>query len=169
VAERRSMLRCSVAVLLALPCNVKVLLAHLLLCPNDIGVGVLVEMRGQEVIWQWRELLETGDGNIVNLAVFPLLEKLEVDLTRAEDMSSNLFWGDQSISVGFGNVSLESRLSDKVGNVGLDEGVSEEGFREEDDELDCQCCLDNDTQDVLVYGTLANSVVEGRGSSWQGC
>lgn len=119
------------------------LLAHLLLCPNDIGVGVLVEMRGQEVIWQWRELLETRNGNIVNLAVFPLLEKLEVDLTRAEDMSSDLFWRDQGIGVGFGNVSLESRLSDKVGNVGLDEGVSEEGFREEDDELDCQCCIES--------------------------
>lgn len=95
-------------------------------------------MRSQEVIWQWRELLKSRNGNIVNLAVFTFLEELEVDLTRAEDMSSDLFWCNQRISVGLGDVSLESRVSDEVRDVRLDERVSEEGFGEENDELDSE-------------------------------
>jgi hypothetical protein len=39
-------------------------------------------VRGQEVVWQWRELLDSGDGDIINLSLFTLLEKLEVDLSR---------------------------------------------------------------------------------------
>jgi hypothetical protein len=115
--------------------RILVTIAYLLLCPNEVGVGVLVKVRSQEIVRQGRELLKSRDGNIVNLALFTLLEELEVDLTRAENVSSDLFRCGKSLGVGFGNVSLESRLSDKVRDIRLGQGVSEKGFGEEDDEL----------------------------------
>jgi hypothetical protein len=46
-------------------------------------------------------LFNSGDGDIVNLAVFTFLEELEVDLTRTEDMSSDLFGCNERFGVGF--------------------------------------------------------------------
>jgi hypothetical protein len=50
-------------------------------------------------------------------------------------MSSDLFRSDQAVGVGFRDISLESGVSDKVLDTRLGQWVSEEGFREEDDEL----------------------------------
>ena len=56
-------------------------------------------------------------------------------------MSSDLFGSDESIGVGLRNVSLECGLSDKVLDAGLGKWMSEERFREEDDELDVSVAL----------------------------
>lgn len=56
-------------------------MTYLLLGPDNVGVGVLVKVRSQKVIWQGRQLLNPRNGNIGDTSLFPLLEELEVDLT----------------------------------------------------------------------------------------
>ena len=90
-------------------------------------------------------------------------------MSRTEDMSSDLFGGDESIGVGLRNVSLECGLSDKVLDAGLGKWVSEERFRKEDDELDVSMVLVVVGNNLQVFGIPASSVVGGRGSSWREC
>lgn len=56
-------------------------MTYLLLGPDNVGVGVLVKVRSQKVIWQGRQLLNPRNGNIGDTSLFSLLEELEVDLT----------------------------------------------------------------------------------------
>lgn len=56
-------------------------MTYLLLGPDNVGIGVLVKVRSQKVIWQGRQLLNPRNGNIVDTSLFSLLEELEVDLT----------------------------------------------------------------------------------------
>lgn len=84
---------------------------RLFLRPNKVGVRVLVEMRSKEIIWERAELFNSRDGNVVVTLVFSLLEKLVVDLTGTENVSSNLFGRDEVLWVGLGEVSLEDSLA----------------------------------------------------------
>lgn len=61
--------------------RVKIEMTYLLLGPDNVGIGVLVKVRSQKVIWQGRQLLNPRNGNIVDTSLFSLLEELEVDLT----------------------------------------------------------------------------------------
>lgn len=165
--------RCSKAVARQRPESYICRVTHLLLGPDGGGIGVLVEMRRQQVVRQGRNLLDPRNGNVVDLAVFTLLEELEVDLARAQDMTLDLVGRDEVLGVGFGQVSLEGRLADKLVEARLDERMTEKRFREEDDQLWLSAMLGaqavGEEGDARVYGTLASSVVGERGSSWRGC
>ena len=85
-------------------------MAHLFLRPDEVCVGVFIEMRGQQIIRQWGELLHSGDSNVVVALILSFLEELIVDLARTEDMSPDFFWLDQRLWVWLWDVSLENGL-----------------------------------------------------------
>jgi hypothetical protein len=54
---------------------------RLLLGPDDVGVGELVDVRGEEVVGEGRDLLDSADDDVVELSVLTFLDEGLVDLT----------------------------------------------------------------------------------------
>ena len=80
------------------------------------------------VVWEWRDLLDSRDGNIVDALVLALLEKRVVDLTGTQDMSPDLLRLDQVLGVGIRNIALEVGFADHLGEVRASLRVTEERF-----------------------------------------
>jgi len=52
-----------------------------LLTPEEIGIRVFVEMRSNEVIREWRNLLNTADSDILDTTFFASLKQSEIYLS----------------------------------------------------------------------------------------
>lgn len=108
----------------------------LLLGPDDgLGVGVLVQVLAELLPREGVELLNTGDGHVVELVVGAVLLESGVDLARAENDTLNLL-GSLDVSrlvSGVGDDPAELRVTSELLNVGASNGVTEEGLGEEDD------------------------------------
>ena len=109
---------------------------RLLLSPHQLGVGVLVEVRGEEVVRQRAKLLKSRDRDVVDSLVLSLLQELVVDLTRAENVSSDLLRSDEVLRVRLGEVSLERSAVGHLLQSGSSKRVSQQSLGEEDDELE---------------------------------
>lgn len=110
---------------------------RLLLRPDDgLGVRVLVEVLAELLPGEGVELLDTGDGNVVDLVVGAVLVKTGIDLARAEDDAVNLLGSlDLARLVGWvGDDPLELGLANELLNVGAGERMTEESLGEEEDE-----------------------------------
>ena len=110
----------------------------LLLAPDDgLGVGVVVEVVLELLPGEGVELLDAGEGDVVDLVVGAVLVEGGVDLTSAEDDALDLF-GRADGALGMGRVGddpLEPGAGlGEVLNVGAGERVPQEGLGEEDDE-----------------------------------
>lgn len=109
----------------------------LLLGPdNGLGVRVHVEVLAELLPREGVELLDTSEGDVVDLVVLAVLEESGIDLTSAENDTLNLLRGLDLTSLVSrvlkdpAEVSIVSELLD----VGASDGVAEERLGEEDDE-----------------------------------
>lgn len=119
---------------------------RLLLAPEKVGVGVLVQMRSDlrgyaisdsiakhaketyEIVGERRNLFETRNRNVRNALVLALLKEGMVHLTSTQDMPLDLFGSDQFFGMGIGEVPLEVGLASHLGKIGPGFGVTEERF-----------------------------------------
>ena len=88
-----------------------------------------------EIVREGRDLLQSRDSYIGDTLVLTLLQKRVVDLTGTENVSPDLFRGNQFFGVGVGNVSEEVGVTNHLLKIGLGLGVTEEVFREEYNQL----------------------------------
>ena len=111
---------------------------RLLLGPDDgLGVRVHVEVLLELLPGEGVELLNAGEGNVVDLVVRTVLVESGPDLTRAEDHTVDLLRGldGTSLMLGIRDDPLELRiLPGELLNVGAGERVTQESLGEEDDE-----------------------------------
>lgn len=110
---------------------------RLLLRPDDgLGVGVAVEVLLELLPREGVELLETRDGDIVNLVLGAVLVQSGVDLTRAEDDAVDLLAANKG-AVLVSRVLNEGAelgvLTGEVLDAGAGERVAEERLGEEND------------------------------------
>lgn len=99
-------------------------------------------MRRNQIIRQRGQLLHPRDSHILDPSLLTLLEELIVDLAGTQDMTLDLVGRDEGVRVLFGEVPLEDGLAFHGREVGPGERVTEEGFGEENDELEYQLCLE---------------------------
>ena len=110
---------------------------RLLLGPdNGLGVGVLVQVLLQLLPWEGVELLNAGDGGVVELVLGAMLNQRGVDLAGAENDAVDLFGGRDlaGLMCRVRDDPLEVGVTGKVLNVRAGNGVAQERLREEDDE-----------------------------------
>lgn len=62
-----------------------------------------------QIIREWRDLLNTTDGDILDPTSITFLDKLVIDLTSAKNVATDLLGLNEAFS-GFRNVSLERSL-----------------------------------------------------------
>lgn len=109
---------------------------RLLLSPdNGLGVGVAVEVLTELLPWEGVKLLDTSNGNVVDVVVSAVLGERSIDLSRAENDTVNLFMGLQTTSlVGrVGDDPAELRVAGELVNVRASNVVTKERLGEEDD------------------------------------
>lgn len=109
----------------------------LLLGPNDgLSVGVLVEVLTELLPGEGVELLNTSEGDVVDLVVLAVLEEGGIDLTSAENDTLNLLRGLDLTSLvsRIGKDPTEVSVLSELLNVGASDRVTEERLGEEDDE-----------------------------------
>lgn len=108
------------------------------LTPNDgLGVLVCVQVLLKERPWEGVELLDTGDGRVLDALLATVLVQSGVHLAGAQDDSFNLVRLTDRLAVFWiRNDPLEVRIARKVLNIRSSEGVTEERLRKEDN----QCC-----------------------------
>lgn len=109
----------------------------LLLGPdNGLGVGVLVEVLTELLPREGVELLDTSEGDVVDLVVLAVLEESGIDLTSAENDTLNLLGGLDLTSLvsRVGEDPTEVSVVSELLDVGTSDGVTQEGLGEEDDE-----------------------------------
>ena len=63
---------------------------RLLLTPEETGIGVLVKMRGDQVVGEGRDLFNTTDGYVLDASFFTSLSKSEVDLTWNTELACRI-------------------------------------------------------------------------------
>lgn len=110
---------------------------RLLLSPdNGLGIGVAVEILLELLPWERVELLDTGDGHIINLVVGAVLVQRGVNLAGANDDSINFLTclDVTTLMRWILDDPLELRIANKVLNVGASKGVTQKGLGEEDDQ-----------------------------------
>lgn len=111
---------------------------RLLLAPDDrLGVGVLVQVLAELLPGEGVELLDTREGDVVDLVVRAVLVQGSVDLTRAEDDTVDLLGAldGAGLVLRVGKKGAEASLrAGEVLDAGAGDGVAEEGLGEEDDE-----------------------------------
>jgi len=109
---------------------------RLLLAPDQAGVAAVgVGDFGEAVAMQRVELLDADDRGIGDLVLLAVVEEVVVDLARAEDDAVDFVGFDNRFAVfRVGNDPLEVRLFCEVFDIGAGNWVSEQGFREEDNE-----------------------------------
>lgn len=111
---------------------------RLLLTPDDgLGVRVLVEVLLQLLPGEGVQLLNTGNGNVVNLVVQTVLVESSVNLARAENNTLNLLRLLEVAGLVLSVLDNPLELSLRTGEI-LDarscNRVTKERLREEDDE-----------------------------------
>ena len=110
----------------------------LLLAPDDgLGVGVVVEVVLELLPGEGVELLDAGEGDVVDLVVGAVLVEGGVDLAGAEDDAVDLLGGLDAAGgvLGVRDDPLEGGAGvGKVLDVGAGDWVAKEGLGEEDDE-----------------------------------
>lgn len=109
----------------------------LLLGPDDgLGVGVLVEVLTELLPGEGVELLDTSDGDVVDLVVLAVLEESGIDLTSAENDTLNLLGGLDLTSLvsRVGKDPAEVSVVSELLDVGTSNGVTQERLGEENDE-----------------------------------
>lgn len=100
---------------------------------NGLGVRIRVEVLFELLPWEGEDLLDTGNGGVLEALVGTVFVERGVDLTRAEDHTVNVFRFSYRFAVlGFGDNPLELRVSGEVFNRRPCKRVTEERFREED-------------------------------------
>ena len=57
----------------------------LLLAPDNLSFGVLLQLILQGNEWEWSQLLKSQDGNVILAQLLALIIQIVVDLARAED------------------------------------------------------------------------------------
>ncbi len=108
---------------------------RLFLTPDDrLRIFVSVEVLLQLLPWEGVQLLNTGDGGVLEAIVGTVLVESGVHLTSAKNDSVNFIWlGDGLAMLGVGNDPFELRVAGKFFNWRASNWMSEQGFREEDD------------------------------------
>lgn len=109
----------------------------LLLGPNDgLSVRVLVEVLTELLPREGVELLDTSEGDVVDLVVLAVLEESGIDLTSAENDTLNLLRGLDLTSLVSRVLKdpAEVRVLSELLNVRASDGVAQERLGEEDDE-----------------------------------
>ena len=110
---------------------------RLLLAPDDgLGVGVLVEVLAELLPGEGVELLDTGEGDVVDLVVGAVLVQGGVDLTRAQDDTLNLLGllDVAGLVLGVSNHGAEASVrASEVLDAGAGDRVTQERLGEEDD------------------------------------
>lgn len=75
-----------------------------------------------------------------------------VHLTGTQDVAADVFGSNQLLRVGLGDVALEVGVADHLRKFGTCLGMTEEGFREEDDERLAVVTVNLATKDMEVVG-----------------
>ena len=88
-----------------------------------------------QVVWERRDLLEPRDRDVRDALVLALLQQRGVHLAGAEDVAPDALRLDEPLGVRVGEVPQEVRVVGHLGELGPREGVAQEGFGEEADEL----------------------------------
>lgn len=109
---------------------------RLFLAPDDgLGVGVHIQVLLQLLPGEGVELLDTGDGSILNALVGAVLVQRSVDLAGTEHDAVDRFGVIDGVAVFWvGDDPLELRVSSKLLNGGTCQGVAEKRLGEEEDE-----------------------------------
>jgi hypothetical protein len=97
-----------------------------LLTPNNVpGVWVGIEILFQLCPGEWIELLNAGDGRILDTVGLSVFDKSGVDLSCAEDDAVNFIRFNDPLTVFLlGNDPLEIRIYSEVFDVGAGEWVT---------------------------------------------
>jgi len=106
------------------------------LTPDDgLGIGVCIEVLLQLLPWEGVQLLNTGDGSVLEAVVGTMLVKRCVDLTRAKDDAINVLGLLDCFAVfGVGDDPSELRVAGELFDRGSRNGVAKEGLGEEKNE-----------------------------------
>ena len=109
---------------------------RLLLCPhNRLGVGVAVKVVAELRPWEGVQLLDTCNGNVLDVVVGAVFVESRIDLACAENDTLNLVVAS-NVSRGVRRVRddpLEMRLAREVTETGASKRMTQQRFREEDD------------------------------------
>ena len=101
---------------------------------NGLGVRVHVEILLQLGPREWVQLLDTGDGDILDILVGTVLVQGGIDLTGAENDTINLIWLVDGLAVfRVWNDPLELGITCELFNRRSCERMTEKGLGEEDD------------------------------------
>lgn len=109
---------------------------RLFLSPDNVlGVGVAVQVFFQLSPGEGVELLDTSDGGVADALGFTVFDESSVDLTRAHNDTLNLLRLVDSGTVGgVGDDPSEVRVAGEFLNVGTSNRMTQQGFREEDNQ-----------------------------------
>ena len=135
---------------------------RLLLAPDDLlCVGVRVEVLLELLPWEGVELLDTGDGNVLEAAGFTLLDERGVHLTCAEDDTVDLLVrADGTRLVGkVADNPFEVRFASELLDARAGKRVTEKGLGEEHDERLAELAVHlatKDVEDVRRLGQVGN-------------
>ena len=80
---------------------------RLLLCENDLGIGIPLDIAGNSIEWERSNLLNPHKSHICATLLLALGKQLVVNLSRAENEGLDLLWVVPDISVGLVDDALE--------------------------------------------------------------
>jgi len=147
---------------------------RLLLGPdNFLQIRVLVKGIPQLSIWEGVKLLDTGDGNVINIVGSTVLVEGSVDLTRTDKHAGAILWRLDSVAVFWVWYDpFEVSLVAEVFKVGASKRMTEESLREEEDE--CYNAVISIgkieyyfRKDTYAFGTACAFASSRCGTSWQ--
>lgn len=87
-----------------------------------------------QIVREWRDLLKTADGDILDATSITLLDKLIIDLTSAKNVTTDLLGFNETFPR-FRNVSLERSLASHFVEVGASFRGTQKRLGEENDKL----------------------------------
>ena len=88
-----------------------------------------------QVVRERRDLLDAADDDVLDALILALLEEGVVHLACANNMAADILRRDEALGVRGGQVALERRLAEHLGQVRARLGVAQERLGEEHDEL----------------------------------
>jgi len=110
---------------------------RLLLGPDDgLGVGIRIQVLAELLPREGMQLLDAGDGDVVEAVVGAVLDEGSIDLAGAEDQAVDLVVRlDGTRLVGrVGDDPAEGGLADELLDVRAGDRVAQEGLGEEEDQ-----------------------------------
>lgn len=130
------------------PCPV---IQRLLLTPENIGIRVFVKVGREHVVREWRNLLQSADGNVFDALLLSFLKQGIINLACAQDVTANVI-RSYEIFMRFRQVALEVGISNHFIKRRSSVRVPQKRFREEYNKRLPEISVILTTQNVEIVG-----------------